>query len=285
LQHFLNNHPRLSTAVICAFLLATASGSSFAGDSFAGDPALSNDPPLNGSFLETEYALFGTQASIAWQVGDVGGSGIGGVKIDDGESSGPRDLGSKFTAGLLSLVLPGAGQYYNGDRTKAAVFVGAEAAVWAGYLIFNDQGNGYEQDYKQYAEVYAGVSGEHDADYWRAMSRYLDGDAYNEALLRDARSSGIDPPVLLDGDDIWQWRNQDYQYDYRVIRADAKRSYDRRDFMTAFAVVNRIVSVVDAVRSAGDDLLTMEVAGFQVDVDLATSLENPGTGCVISRAF
>lgn len=235
--------------------------------------------------LAAEYAVFGGMASDTWQVGDIGGGGVGGVRIDDDDRGRPRDLGKKFTAGLLSLVLPGAGQYYNGDRSKAAVFLGAEAAVWTTYIVFNEQGEGYEEDYKQYAESYAGVSGEHDADYWSALSSYLDGDAYNEALLRDARANGIDDPTLLAPEDVWQWRNQDYQYDYRSIRADAKRSYDRRDFMTAFAVINRIVSVVDAVRSAGDDLLSAEVAGFRVDVDLASSLANPGTGCVISRNF
>jgi len=234
--------------------------------------------------LDAEVGALGAKASVTWRAAQIGGSSVGGVRPleDDG---GPRDMGRKLKAGLLSLILPGAGQYYNGDRRKAMYFVGAEAAVWAGYLAFDHQGSGYEDDSRDYAGVYAGVSGGHDDEYWRAVGRYMDSDAYNEFLLREARLEEAPPPPLIAGDDAWQWRNQDYRRYYQELRADANRAYDRRDFMTVFAIVNRAVSVYDAVRNAGKDMLSTEIAGFQVKLDIDSSLRNPGTGCVFSRTF
>ncbi len=277
-----SKHKPISVPVVAAVLLLCAAAAGAQSSAPSPDGFLIDRPVPD--LMSAELEVFGRGASALWQVGDVGGSGIGGVDESDIDG-GPRDLGRKFTAGLLSLVLPGAGQYYNGDHRKAAIFAGAEAAVWTGFVVFDKQGDGYEEDYREYATSFAGVSGSHSDDYWRELGRYMDSDAYNEALLRDARADGLTDPVLVGEEASWQWRNEQYQTNYRKIRADANRANDRRDFMTAFAIINRVVSVVDAVRSAGDDLLSTEIAGFSVDFEVSSSFDNPGTGWIASRAF
>lgn len=240
--------------------------------------------PPGDAWLGTELAVLGGGASALWTAGEFAGPDVGGVRT--ARAPGDGDTGRKVKAGLLSLLLPGAGQYYNGDRSKAYVFAGVEAAVWASYFTFDVQGDNRTDTYEEYAGIYAGVPGDgYDEAYWRAVGRYLDSDAYNEALRREARAFGTEPGGLVGPDRAWQWRNEDHFRVYQELRADAARAYDRRDFMTLFAILNRVVAVYDAVRNSVDDRLKGEVLGFRVEMDVSPSLRHPRTGCTFTRNF
>jgi len=234
-------------------------------------------------FAVTEYALFGPDASILWQslasTTDAG-SGQGLVEVQGGS-----DTGRKAKSGLLSFILPGAGQYYNGERTKAYVFAGVEAAIWVSYLAFNSQGNNRTDTYQEYADIYAGVDGEHVERYWQAVGRYMDSDAYNESIRREARALGESPAGLVEPAEAWQWRNELHLETYQDLRANANKAYDRRDFMILFAILNRAVSVYDAVRHSVDKTLSPEVMGFKLDLDVSPSLSHPRAKCAFKRSF
>lgn len=239
----------------------------------------------DSAWLRTELAVFGGDASGAWPAAAQAAQDVGGVRAAGPNRAG-GDLGRKVTAGLLSLVLPGAGQFYNGDRQKAYVFAGVEAAVWGSYLTFDNQGDNRSETYRDYAGIYAGtLVGDAQESYWRSVGRYLDSDAYNEAVLREARAYDKAPSGLIGPDQAWQWRNEDHFKVYQELRADANRAYSRRDFMTLFAVLNRVVSVYDAVRHSVDDKLKGEMLGFNVELTVNPSLRKPATGCVVSRRF
>ncbi len=229
----------------------------------------------------------------AWM--QIGGQGFddqpdefgGGIKKERDLEQGPSHLGEKFKAGLLSAVLPGAGQYYNGRHQKAYIMCGAEVAIWATYFIFDTQGDNRMDDARDFAGIYAGTSGSHDDNYWQNVARYMDSDSYNEDRYREARA--LQEPVsgLIDAQDAWQWANMDRLYGYRQLRADASNAYDRRDFMILFAVVNRAVSVVDAVMGAGkqDDEPGAQVLGMNVQVEVAPVWARPAARCVVTRWF
>jgi hypothetical protein len=235
------------------------------------------------AILTAEFELFGTSASALWLKAQSETGGIGGIAGSDQGSGG--GLAHKAKAGFLSLILPGAGQFYNGDRSKAYIFAGVEAAVWAAYLTFDTQGDNRSDTYREYAGIYAGAGGSHTEAYWQAVGRYMDSDSYNEALRREARALREQPQALIGPNEAWQWRNSDHLRTYQELRADANRSFDRRDFMTLFAVVNRAVAVYDAVRSSVDDRLSTRILGFDVALEVSPSLSNPRTECLISRSF
>lgn len=263
-------------ALACLLAAGPCLGAATAERSGGGDDA---------AWLRAELAVFGPGASVAWPAAALAAQDVGGVRTP-GPGPARGDLGRKVTAGLLSLVLPGAGQFYNGDRQKAYVFAGVEAAVWGSYLTFDTQGDGRSETYRDYAGIYAGtLVGDAQESYWRSMGRYLDSDAYNEAVLREARASGTAPSGLIGADQAWQWRNEDHLRVYQELRADANRAYNRRDFMTLFAILNRVVAVYDAVRHSVDDQLNREVLGFNVELTVDPSLRRPATGCVVSRRF
>ncbi len=296
---------RIATTLvtICGVALALAA----AGDAAATD------------FAQTEYAVLGASSSRAWQsaltqdefdVKDEPKPKKPGPKPASGDQAAPRGefdaaagseadagdgpsyTGRKVRAGAMSLILPGAGQYYNGDKQKAYILGGVEVAIWTAYFVFDKQGDNRMETSREWAGLYAGVSGDHSDRYWQNVGFYLDSDAYNEARLREARA--LQEPVsgLIEPADAWQWVNEDRWRGYAKLRADANSAYDRRDFMILFAVLNRTVAVVDAVIGAGapDGKLEADVMGMNLKFGVqpewtASGGVAPQASCVISRGF
>jgi hypothetical protein len=278
--------------------------------SLTGTQAAAESPQTGAaSLLRNEYLVFGEELSGSWRgitarsglaFDQIGGDGlddefgVGASKQDEDEKEkeekyqGPSKTGDKVKAGLLSAVLPGAGQYYNDQKSKAYVMVGIEGAIWIAYFVFDAQGDSRMESAQEWAEIYAGTSGEHENAYWQSVGQYMDSDAYNEAVLREARALGEEPTGLILGDDAWQWVNATRKDGYSQLRADGNSSYDKRDFMILFAVVNRAVSVVDAVLNAGkkpDGVLETEVLGMNVELEMLPSFTDPGARWVVSRSF
>ena len=59
---------------------------------------------------------------------------------------------SPVKAGLFSLAVPGAGQFYNGDIWLSAVFVVAEAALITTAVVYNNKGNNQTDFFQNYAD-------------------------------------------------------------------------------------------------------------------------------------
>jgi hypothetical protein len=278
-------------AVVC---LATVAWSSWA---LAEVPSGSAN-----SFLRSEYLVLGQDAfssavglgartGLAFdQIGSDGlddDFGTGAASYEEEEVEGPSNTGDKVKAGLLSAVLPGAGQFYNQQKSKAYIMFGVEVAIWTAYFVFDEQGDQRMESATEWAGLYAGTSGEHENSYWQNVGHYMDSDAYNESRLREARALQEDPSALVSGADAWQWVNEDRLQSYGSLRAEGNSAYDKRDFMILFAVLNRAVSVVDAVLNAGrdDGLLETEVMGLNMELEVLPSFKYPGARWVVSRSF
>jgi len=251
--------------VICTAVLAVSAAACSAGD-----------------FLEAEAGILGAGASSLPSLQEIGGNDIGGVRT--GTMNGPSHLGSRLKAGALSLVLPGLGQLYNGDRRKAMLFGGVEVGVWTSYLVLHTIARHAEDDYAEYAGLFAGVDGEQSELYWRSVGRYMSSAEYNMERIMSARVEGVEPAGLISDADAWFWRNEDYRANYKVLRADANRAYDRRDFTMLFAILNRAISVFDAVRGADGDHM-IEMSGIGLDLAPRRVLGQSSTACVFSGSF
>jgi len=256
-------------------------------------------------FTATEYRVLGGGLSSDWHRVDhlfgLGKVQIGGedrprtspefgvARPDDEKRGheGPSRLGDQVKAGALSALLPGAGQFYNGQKSKAYLMGGIEASIWTMYFVFDAEGNNRRRASEQWAGIYAGTRGGHNDRYWQDVGHFRNSDDFNESVLREARTVGENPSGLIGAADAWQWANEDRRFGYSRLRASGNKAYDHRNFMILFAVLNRAVSVVDAVIGAGSDdqPLAAEVLGMQVELRLSSSLLNPGAGCVVSRRF
>jgi hypothetical protein len=154
----------------------------------------------------------------------------------------------------LSFLLPGAGQHYLGNHARARTMYVAEAGVWTAFTYFRVQGNNRKQRYEEMAELFAGVSGKKDDDYYRDLSYYLTSDEYNIDVMRDARFRyPYDRDKQLEyfeanalfGDDGWEWQSPEYQSEFSRTRTASRQSYRRAVLSTGFAVLNRAVSMID----------------------------------------
>lgn len=61
-------------------------------------------------------------------------------------------LKSPILGGVLSAVIPGAGQLYGKNYLKTAIFVAAEAGLWIVYAVFQGKGNDQTTLYQNYAD-------------------------------------------------------------------------------------------------------------------------------------
>ncbi len=76
-----------------------------------------------------------------------------------------NDVKSVKKALFYSLVIPGAGQYYNGSWKKALGFLTVEAASWAMYFVNDAEGTDIENEFQDYADTHWSED-----EYWNWIS-------------------------------------------------------------------------------------------------------------------
>lgn len=171
--------------------------------------------------------------------------------VQGGEGLENKSMGKAL---LLSLVVPGTGQQYIGSHKRARGMWVAEAAIWTTYAVFTVQGSNREDKYKEMAGMFAGVSGSRDDDYYEAIGYYITNYEYNIDVKNESRYIYPYDPALQDqyvldngyfGGDAWEWDSVDRQLEYKDTRTASKESYRRATLTVGFAVLNRMVSMID----------------------------------------
>jgi hypothetical protein len=159
---------------------------------------------------------------------------------------------------LLSCVVPGWGEIYAGEATRGRWFMASEAAVWVGYGTFRLQAAMREDDYIEYAQIFAGVEQGASSDYLKDIADYVrsEGDnSYNQAIRAEARSLYPDDLEAQNeylaehgyfGDLSWDWGTRDRLRGYRDLRSAASQSERYAFYMTGLAVLNRALSAIDS---------------------------------------
>lgn len=181
-------------------------------------------------------------------------------------AAGPRGDKSMKKALLLSLIVPGGGQAYMGHKARAEAMFAAEAGVWTSFTVFRVQGSMREDNYKETAHLSAGVEREMDEYYYKMLAYYPSSDAYNVDVMWEARQRYPDDrEKQLEflqtegyfGEDAWEWDSLERMNDYSRVRTLSRQSYRRATLTTGFAVLNRMISMIDVYLSykLGDDTL------------------------------
>lgn len=175
---------------------------------------------------------------------------------------------SATRAAVYSLVLPGWGQLYLGERGAAKVFFLTEAAVWTAFVTFRGQGRLREDAYRDYAITFAGISSrDHSDQFYRIIGDFNSDRDYEAELKAQGRyeayfENRTDPPADLEAlrryyldhrvsdFEPWSWRSRDNRLFYHRLRSGSRQAYRRSTYCLAMAVVVRVASAVMAVRSA-----------------------------------
>lgn len=168
---------------------------------------------------------------------------------------------SPLKAVAASLLIPGLGQLATGHKGRAKLFMAAEAAILVCFVTFQVHGHVEKNRYIDYAELFAGVAdaGGKEDWYYRNLGQYHSSADYVESIARTARAMYGDdleqrnayiarhrPPA----DDVWNWRSEADRRDFREQRKDSRNSFRRSDQMLGLALLNRVLSAVDAARLA-----------------------------------
>jgi len=159
---------------------------------------------------------------------------------------------------FLSLVLPGAGEYYAGAKTHAKAFLGAEALIWSFAAFSKFQGEMWKRDYRNFAAQQAGANPARTEDiYYQNIYEYSSSYWYNEDVWAEARMIYPDDPqaqesyvsgLLYGSPDDWSWQTSDDWYQYRGMRVKSQEALHRISYSYGAAVMNHLLSAVNAAR-------------------------------------
>jgi hypothetical protein len=188
---------------------------------------------------------------------------------------------------LLSLLFPGAGQYYAGSTFKGQVFMGTETAIWAGFIAYRVYGGWKTDDYKAYAEAHAGVSAEGKSDeYFDWIGFYENREEFNEfGRLYYPDRAYIADNAAYD----WQWDSQDNRLQYKDMKDDAKTAFRNSTFLIGLAIANRVIAAIDTyrtVRKAQSKMNSFTQFGdYKLTVSPKVFGDNPRVSVKLTKKF
>lgn len=168
---------------------------------------------------------------------------------------------------LKSAILPGWGQHSLGHSTRGWVFMGLEATTWLGVGLSYLEGSFNESDYVDLAMEEAGVSaGSRSSDFLDDLADFSSSGEYNDYVRRLARYYYPDDPEAQReyyerhsryGGDSWSWSSESARIRFEERLRKSRQWYRRAMYIGAFALVNRVVSAIDAalLEEAGSERL------------------------------
>jgi len=201
-----------------------------------------------------------------------------------GESSGPSaSAKSPGKALFLSAMLPGAGEYYAGNRKRAAIFFGLEALGWTLWSTWDGKGKDIVDEFRATAReewnpleyigwrlssrsrfsslthalpcsVYVvtdGVDGLADCPKTDAQQYYELIGKYDQFIsgwsdLTDGNGNRIEPSVV----DSVEHYNSDLRLAYETRRKDSNDFLERASTVSGLILFNHVLSAIDASRVA-----------------------------------
>ena len=195
-------------------------------------------------------------------------------------------LKSVTKAAFLSFLLPGAGEIYAGSQTKGKIFLSVEASFWAGFFGFRTYGGWLKKNYKGYAASHAGVNlaGKPD-DFFDDLAFYDSRDEYNQFALLYHREDA--KPYPENDFWMWEWDSPNSKSYYRNLKNRSKSAYRKALYMVGLSVVNRIVSVIDAMKAVKsyNRKKSLEISKVRFDLKLNPFGHNPKLMVYVTRTW
>lgn len=180
------------------------------------------------------------------------GTGIGGAIIRPPKKSIPKAM-------MYSIMVPGWGDFYAGNKGTGKVLMGVEIGIWLGYFGFEYYGNIQKRNYILYAHENAETNfSRKEEDYYDAVEVYRTSEDYNTYIREEARDLYPDSPEMQNkyvqehgyfGKDAWEWKQDDIFMRYRKLRISTRKTFQRALFMTGFAILNRFCAAVTSSRN------------------------------------
>lgn len=174
---------------------------------------------------------------------------------------------------LMSLVIPGLGQYYAGSSGYAKIFIATEFAIWGGYYYNTTIQHASRQDYFSQAALHAGVNPEkYGTSYLNAIGAYNSSYDYNMHCLQ---SSFI--PVLYTGKQTWEWDMETSRLRFKNLRERELGYENNVKFCVAGIVLNHFLAALNASNQVKKNNVTNEI--------ITVNLLDRGLAVTYKRSF
>ncbi|MBN1638606.1 MAG: hypothetical protein JW866_06555 [Ignavibacteriales bacterium] len=180
---------------------------------------------------------------------------------------------------LYSLLLPGMGELYAGDYSLGKYLTVTDGVLWGTVAGFSIYGNWQKNNYQSYAQVYGKINlNDKDEDYYANIGNYMSIYDYNREmeLNRD-----FDEMYNLETH-YWSWDNKTERSKYRKMWVSSTESFNNIRFVVGALIINRIVSVINAVRLVSKYNQNLEQ---ELGWNLFIGLEQPNSPSEISVNF
>jgi len=163
------------------------------------------------------------------------------IRLADGKNA-SKSRGKAF---LYSLLIPGLGEKYLGNTTRAQIFFSAEVSLWLGYSGLIMYREWRKEDYKTYAASFAGVELDGKTDtYFVNMGNYNSIYDYNAAKLRQRN-------LLEYYQDVdkyyWNWDTVEHRNRFDQLRISSDKADNRATFVIGAIFANHLISAIDAI--------------------------------------
>ncbi|KPJ60804.1 MAG: hypothetical protein AMJ46_04895 [Latescibacteria bacterium DG_63] len=177
---------------------------------------------------------------------------------------------------VFSMLAPGSGQLYVGAK-RGYIYLGVEAIAWTSSYFLWKSGKQKKDEYEDFADGYWTFPDTLDPCYNpeandRLWEFYLhDKEHYYEDIGKYAYY-------------ICGWESPEHLETYRDMRDDSNRLLKGSNYAIMAAVVNHVVSAIDALRLARNYNMQLG-SGVKLDLKFKGSPGSPGVMLVASRKF
>jgi len=182
---------------------------------------------------------------------------------DEGMNTPERKSASR--AFFSSLLLPGTGEAYVGEKTQSKVFLGIEIVAWGLVVANMINVNMRQDDYKNFAVQHASVVRNGKGDqYWIDIGKYDTIFEYNEQRIRERDIDALYPE---DRFWYWTWDNTENRFFYDSKRIETRETEQKRLYFFAAIALNHLVSAINALRLANSYNRELDELSLKFNID------------------
>jgi len=193
------------------------------------------------------------------------------VAVDRAPSGNDRSPKKAF---FLSLILPGAGQWYVGGAEKARAFLGLEGTLWGLLLGLRTFEAWREDDCCGFAKVHAHTDAGGQSDHFLvSLESYASAWEYN----RFAQATYGPDAVLYEGHLAWEWDSDAARAEFVDLRRSSWQAHTRATYVLGGLLFHRIVSAIHAARMVGKGDEACSSPGRRVQIGVTGPGKSPGS--------
>jgi hypothetical protein len=172
---------------------------------------------------------------------------------------------SPSRAFFYSLLLPGTGEAYVGEKTQSKIFLGIEIVAW-GFVVANMINVSMRQDdYKNFAVQHASVIRQGKGDqYWIDIGKYDTVFEYNEQRIRERDIEALYPENRFW---LWAWDNTENRFFYDAKRIESREIERNQLYFFGAIALNHLISAINALRLANSYNRKLDELSLKFNLD------------------